>query len=485
MSTDASTPAGTTGTDLPRSAPSAQGVDARGIASFLGAVEAADGVELHSLAVLRHGAVVAEGWWAPYAPQRLHLLYSVSKSFTATALGLAVAEGLVDLDATVLSYFPELDADVSDPRSRSMRVRDVAAMASGHAGETLEQAAADPTGDVVRGFLRLPPQADPGTLFAYNQPCTYSLAAIVQRVTGETLTGYLRPRVLDPLGVGETAWLTDDRGREIGFSGLHATTDALAKLGQLHLQRGRWGQRQLLPEQWVDQVGRPHVDTAAAHPDPDGQLGYGYQFWPSRHGYRADGAYGQFSLVLPEQDAVVALTGQTTTTRVLLDAVWEHLVPALADPVPPADAAAHDAALAGRLRTLQLDAPPALAPPRELRPLVLTPAPVSAPATLERVRVERAGTAGESWTLVLEDGPDRLTAALGTGWVTTGPLATSWAPAGAGALRVDVVFVETPHRLQLELDPDAGTFRGTWRTEPLHGPPLAALRAPRPPRAGS
>ncbi|MCI2239326.1 beta-lactamase family protein [Paenibacillus sp. TRM 82003] len=476
MSTDATTATGTGG-ELPRSAPSALGVDARGVAAFLDAVEAADGVELHSLAVLRSGAVVAEGWWEPYAPDRLHLLYSVSKSFTATALGLAVAEGLVDLDSTVLSHFPELDADVTDERSRSITLRHVAAMASGHRGETIGAASADPTGDVVRGFLRLPPEGEPGTVFAYNQPCTFAIAAVVQRATGGTLTRYLRPRVLDPLGIGETAWLTDAHGREVGFSGLHATTDALAKLGQLHLGRGRWGEEQLLPAEWVDEVGRSHVDTCAAHPDPDWQLGYGYQFWPSRHGYRADGAYGQFALVLPEQDAVVAITGQTVPTQVLLEAVWEHLVPALSGPPLPPDAAAHDAALAARLRGLRLDVPPSSGPVREPEPALLTAAPSSAPATLARVRLERAAA---GWSLVLEDGEDRLAAALGDGWRTTGALATSWAWTGPRSLRVDVVFVETPHRLVLELDVAAGTFRGTWRTEPLHAPPLARMRAPRP-----
>ena len=108
-------------TDLPRSAPESQGIDPRGMTAFLDAMEAAPDIELHSLMVLRHGRLVAEGWWSPYAPELPHLLYSLSKSFASTALGLMVDEGLVDLDATVLSYFPELDAEIVDPRSRSMK----------------------------------------------------------------------------------------------------------------------------------------------------------------------------------------------------------------------------------------------------------------------------------------------------------------------------------------------------------------------------
>ncbi|WP_432573257.1 serine hydrolase domain-containing protein [Kineococcus sp. SYSU DK005] len=481
MSTEAST-ASTGAGALPRSAPSALGVDARGVDAFLDAVEAAAGVELHSLAVLHRGAVVAEGWWAPYAPERLHLLYSVSKSFTVTALGLAVAEGLVDLDSTVLSHFPELDGDVTDERARSITLRHVAAMASGHRGETIGDASADESGDVVRGFLRLPPEEEPGSTFAYNQPCTFALSAVVQRAAGTTLTRYLRPRLLDPLGIGETAWTTDGRGREIGFSGLHATTDALAKLGQLHLQRGRWGGVRLLPEAWVEQVGRAHVDTTAGQDKPDSRLGYGYQFWPSRHGYRADGAYGQFALVLPEQDAVVAITGQTSTTQVLLDAVWEHLVPALSGPALPPGAARHDAALAARLAALELPGPRGhgTAP---LRPAVLRALPGA--AQLTGARLERTGedaaADGTGWRLVLEGRDGEVAADLGPGWTGTGALAVSWAPAGRTALRADVVFVETPHRLLLHLDPAAGSVRGAWCTEPLHAPPLHLLRAPREP----
>jgi CubicO group peptidase (beta-lactamase class C family) len=121
--------------ELPVSNPSAQGVDPAGIAAFLDAVEAEPTIEPHSLMILRHGSVVAQGWWSPFSRNRVHLLYSLSKSFTSTAAGFAVAEGLVDLDRSVLSYFPELDSDVVDPRSRALLVRHVASMASGHTAE--------------------------------------------------------------------------------------------------------------------------------------------------------------------------------------------------------------------------------------------------------------------------------------------------------------------------------------------------------------
>jgi CubicO group peptidase (beta-lactamase class C family) len=246
---------------LPRSSPESEGVDPSGIQVFLDTLESAPDIEMHSLMIIRHGQVAAEGWWSPYVPEQMHLLYSLSKSFTSTAAAFAVAEGLVDLDATVLSYFPELDREITDPRSRSMLVRHVAAMASGHLEETADRALALDPLEPVRGFLLIPPDREPGTVFAYNQPWTYSLAAIVQRLTGETLTAYLRPRLFDPLGIGRVGWQQYPAGRDIGYSGLHATTDAIARLGLLYLQGGVWDGQRLLSEEWVTEATRRQIET--------------------------------------------------------------------------------------------------------------------------------------------------------------------------------------------------------------------------------
>ena len=201
---------------LPRSSPEYQGVDPAGILAFLDRLESAPDIEMHSLMIIRHGQVVAEGWWSPYTPEQVHLLYSLSKSFTSTAAAFAVAEGLLNLDATVLSYFPELDNEITDRRSRSMLVHHVAAMSSGHLEETLDRTLALDPAEPVRGFLLIPPDRDPGSVFAYNQLCTYSLAAIIQRLTGQTLTQYLRTRLFDPLGIGQVGWQQHPDGRDIG-----------------------------------------------------------------------------------------------------------------------------------------------------------------------------------------------------------------------------------------------------------------------------
>ncbi|MEU5317842.1 serine hydrolase domain-containing protein [Streptomyces sp. NPDC021056] len=462
---------------LPTSAPSAEGVDATGVQALLDALESAPDIEPHSLMVLRHGKVVASGWWAPYTADRPHLLYSLSKSFTATAAAFAVAEGLLRLDDPVISYFPEFDADITDPRSRAMLVRHITTMASGHAAETHDRALATDREEPVRGFLLLPPDRDPGTVFAYNQPATYTLAAIVQRVTGRPLTEYLRPRLLDPLGIGDVAWLRGRTGRELGYSGLHATTDAIARLGQLYLQDGVWEGERLLSREWVAEATRSHIVNGDGT-WPDWAQGYGFQFWMGRHGYRGDGAYGQYCLVLPEQDAVVAITGATDEMQKVLDLVWSHLLPAFgAGPLSGREK--DDVALAERMSRLAL--PPAegtSASPGEA--VAFTPHGGGCEGLPKLTAVE-VDAEGRRLTLV-EDG-HRLELRCGEpGWtVTDGPVpaAVSGGWTGPDTLVLDVALLETPHHLDLTCSLTDRTFTARWRTQPLHSSRIRAMRAPR------
>jgi CubicO group peptidase (beta-lactamase class C family) len=463
-------------------------VDARGVQAFLDAVETAPDIEPHSLMIVRHGRVAVAGWWSPYSARRPHLLYSLSKSFTSTAAGLAAAEGLLDLDAPVVSYFPEFAADITDPRSRAMRVRHVASMASGHLSETLERAAAMDRDDWVRGFLLVPPERDPGTVFAYNQPATYTLAAIVQRVTGERLTDYLRPRLFDPLGIGPVAWSQRPRGRDVGFSGMFATTDAVARLGLLYLRGGMWEGRRLLPAEWVAEATRPHVSTAGGYAQgPDWRQGYGFQFWMSRHGFRGDGAYGQFCLVLPEYDAVVVTTAATERLQALLSLVWDNLLPAFA-PAPLVGREEQDGALAERLSCLSLPPLPVRAAPAagaDWSGAVFTPEGGRCAAQPSLTGVTVGPAAGGGWLLSLCEGDDRLDLPFdGTGWSVAGspavpvPAAVSAGWTDDGALVADVVLLETPHHLALTCSPADGTFTARWRTQPLHGGRLRRHRAP-------
>jgi CubicO group peptidase (beta-lactamase class C family) len=471
---------------LPRDTPASQGVDPAAILGFLDAVDADPAVELHGLMVLRHGHVVAEGCWAPHTADRTRLLYSISKSFTSTALAFAVEEGLVGLDDTVLDHFPEYADEELSPYTRSTTLRHLASMASGHGREMWPEAvAADPM-EPVHGFLMSPPEAAPGSVFAYSQPCTYTVGAAIQRRAGQRLSEYLRPRLFDPLGIGDVGWRCFPPGREQGFSGLFARLEDVATLGQLYLQRGRWGDEQLIPAAYVDEATSAHV------PSPnEGKLdwsqGYGYCFWMARHGYRGDGAFGQFCMVLPEHDAVIAITGGTEAMQEVVDHVWEHLLPGLG--AASIDEDAQDD-LAERLRTLEL-------PPREAG---LEPAssPDWAGATFS-ADGPGTGLAGADFSIEVDaDGrlnvtatePDNaLTFAVGSGeWLTSEPLDAFGDPVPVAAsggwvdddtLRVEVVFLETPHRLDLECSLAVRTAHATWRTAPLDGGRLETLHRPR------
>lgn len=446
-------------TTFPRSSPSALGIDASGVDALVRALESTPDVEPHSLVLLRHGQVAAEGWWDPYSADRPHLLYSLSKSFTAAAVGIAVHEGLLDLDSAVISHFPELDHEVLDQRTRRMTLRHVLAMASGHRAETLDRARAIDPENTVRGFLLLPPDEEPGSVFAYNQPCTYTLAEIVRRVSGSTLVEYLRPRLLDPLGIEQLSWKRDSVG-ELGFSGCYTTTESVAKLGQLYLQRGVWDGVRILDEDWVESATR----TQVANPDeenPDWSQGYGYQFWMARHGFRGDGAYGQFCVVLPEHDVVLAMTGQSLDMQAVLDAVWEHLLPAIDRAGPEAtDAALPGLALppvaGGALDTVDgLEARGAF-----------SRAASSAVPGLDTVVLEQDGA---TWTASLTQDGSAVSAPLGAGaWAVAGSTAASAAVDEDGRVLVAVRFVDTPHLLWVRCDPASETFEARWQTEPLH-----------------
>lgn len=360
----------TTATDpnrLPRSTPEAQGLSSAAVTGFLDAVAADAALELHSLMILRHGVVVAEGWWEPYRRDDVHLLYSLSKSFTSTAVGFARAEGLLNLDRPAWEYLPQIER-VENDRLRRLTVRDAVRMATGHRTDTLEGVnRAAMTGEPLEGFFTTPPEEEPGSIFCYNNGATYLVGAIVQQVSGMALTDYLQPRLFEPLGIAPPFWQSAPPGRNIGFSGLHLTTESIARFGQTYLDGGVWNKAQLLPPGWAEEATQDHTATTA-ETNPDWRQGYGYQFWQSRHqGYRGDGAFGQFCLILPELDTVIVTTAATDQMQQLLDLVWHRLLPGFGEAELADDHGRADA-LAERLSTASLTPITAAGQPAELRP---------------------------------------------------------------------------------------------------------------------
>jgi CubicO group peptidase (beta-lactamase class C family) len=314
---------------LPRGTPEAEGVPSSAILAFVEAAE--QNVDaLHSLMVVRHGKVVAEGWWEPYRRDDPHALFSLTKSFTSTAVGLAIAEGLLSLDDPVLGFFPDEAPAPPGDHLKAMRVRDLLAMSTGHHADVLENFPyLAPDVSQTRAFLALPVAHKPGTHFVYNTPASHMLSAIVQKATGTTLLDYLRPRLLEPLGIRSPRWDATPAGVTLGGFGLSTTTEDIARFGQLCLQKGEWRGERLLPAEWMEAATARQASNGS-NPASDWDQGYGYQFWRCRHRvYRGDGAFGQYCIVMPEQDAVVAITGGVRDMQAVLNLVWEHLLPGM------------------------------------------------------------------------------------------------------------------------------------------------------------
>ena len=477
---------------LPRSAPEKQGVSSPALLGFIDEAEAKINA-LHSVMIVRRGHVIAEGWWAPYAAEEPHQMFSLSKSFTSTAVGLAVAEGKLSVDDPVLKFFPEEAPAKPSTNLKAMRLRDLLTMAAGHHAEDLQGFSLTTDESVVKRFLALPVAHKPGTFFAYSTVATYLQSAMVQKVTGQSVLAYLRPRLFEPLGIENPAWEQSKQGVSQGGTGLSIRTEDIAKFGQLYLQKGKWNGKQLVPASWVETATARWMSNGS-NPASDWEQGYGFQFWRCRYGViRGDGAHGQFCIVMPELDAVVAITAGTKDLQGVLNVVWAKLLPALQAKTSGALAADAGAErmLRARLAGLALKAPVAVAGERS---------PIAAKVAGKRFVFPKNPQATESITLTPAVGDPTATEFVGTTggveqrvtvaggrWVkgelkggpAAGPVAVSGAWTAADTFTLDVVRYRTPfvarYHLKFSGDGETVTLETVMNVGPTP-PPVVGRR---------
>lgn len=343
---------------LPRSTPEKQGVISAGILRFLEASEE-EGLELNGFIFIRHGKVIADGWWYPYRPTQNHILHSLSKTFTSTAIGFAVAEGRLRVDDPVISFFPDDLPETISPSLKQLKIKHLLTMSAGHDQAPVFHIT-DP--NWVKSFLATPIDHEPGSRFVYSSYATYMLSAIIQKVTGETLFGYLTPRLFEPLDITGLQWETDAQGINCGGWGLRAKTGDIAKLGLFYLQKGQWDGVQLLPASWIEEASTPHIYqkphlTPEAIENDDWAQGYGYQIWVCTHdAFRGDGANGQLMVVFPEQDAVIAVNARLGDMQAELNLIWEHLLPAMKEKPLISDEVTNDL-LTSKISSLKIPDP--------------------------------------------------------------------------------------------------------------------------------
>ena len=332
------------------STPEAQGISSLNILKFIDRLETEiDAV--HSFMIIRNGKLVSQGWWDPYQADVPHMMNSVSKSFISTAIGFAIQENIISLDDLAISFFPNKVQDNYSWHWNEMRIRDLLTMNTGHAKEPIpvamysgnidwnpdiqnELGNIDWNTDWVKYFFDSKVDFMPGTHWMYNTMASNVLAAIIKKATGQDVVDYLDSRFFKPLGIDKPEW---DRfsGGNTGW-GICAKTEDIAKLGQFYLQKGKWNGIQLLNADWID-LATSKQSSNGSNPDSDFNQGYGYQFWLSRHdSYRADGLFSQSSLILPDQDLVIAITSGSNDMVGVMNIAWETLLLELSESSLPA-----------------------------------------------------------------------------------------------------------------------------------------------------
>lgn len=319
---------------LPRSTPENENFDGTVVKKYLEAVKE-NNHDLHSLMILRHGKVIAEKWLGEHSAKENHIMNSVSKTFTATAVGFAVQEGKLNVSDKVINYFKDdLPEKISD-NLKKLEIRHLLTMSVGHADDPT-YTVRETNGSWEKMFLAKELKYEPGTKFVYNSLASYMLSCIVQKVTGEKVIDYLYPRLFRPLGISGVTWDTSPTGYNTGGWGLYVKTEDMAKLGQFILQKGKWNGKQLLSEEWINEAAASHIkqppqwmDQDKEYTESDWVQGYCYQMWRCRfNAFRADGRNGQFIILLPEQDAVIVTTANIPDMQAEINLIWEYLLPA-------------------------------------------------------------------------------------------------------------------------------------------------------------
>lgn len=339
-------------TRLPRCTPAQAGLDPRRIVAMIDEYQQ-KGLSIHSFMLVRHGKVLCEGYYAPYGPDQLQTVFSLSKTFTSMAMGIAEGEGRIDLDAKVIDVFAdELAASGVTPGKEleSLTLRHLLHMSTGQPQEPFGE---NCWADMRVAFLKQPLSEMPGKVFRYNTAATYMLSAALKK-QGIDLEDYLQEKLFDPMGITGTRWLRDPHDICTGGFGLSLTPEVIAKLGVCILNDGQWEGKQLVPRNYVAAATRPQIYQA---PDVlgmgDWNAGYGYQMWMCINGcFRGDGMYGQLCMMDRRTDTVLAMTALVHDMQGEMNVYYDNVLKAYQPGPIPEDVAA-TAELSARLLTLR------------------------------------------------------------------------------------------------------------------------------------
>ena len=295
-----------------------------------------EGLSMHSVLVMRHGEVVAEGYAEPFDENSLHRMYSVSKSFVAMAIGALEGEGRISINDTIDKYFPEYITADTDPRIAKTKIVDLLKMASPFKSGSTYKGQTDM--DWTATFFTAKVGKEPGTEFLYDTSATHILGVIVERVTGKNFLEYLKEKALLEIGFSEDAWcIGAPEGYAWGGSGVMCSSRDLAAFANLVMNKGEYNGKQLLPREYVEAATSYQISTA---PDPDSDTpfygsGYGYQIWMNPYGFGFMGMGCQYAYCIPEKDLVLVCTadnqGIKEATGIIYYLFEEHIIKKISD----------------------------------------------------------------------------------------------------------------------------------------------------------
>lgn len=313
--------------ELPRTTPEEQGVPSKALVELFDSLHFMPGTDIHSMIVMRHGKVVGEFYPAPFAAEYQHTQYSSSKTLVSIAAGIAIDENRLRLTDRVAAFFPEYLPDSISVNLAKMTLEDLLTMQSGIKPDWAMRSKGT---EWIRTFLSKDVKNVPGEVFAYDSMVTYMISAIVQKATGKTVLEYLKEKLFAPMNITKVNWETSPEGVNTGGWGLHIQSESLAKVGQMWLDNGVWDGKQLVSREWISQMSSKHANG--------GDYGYGYQVWMCKYpgAVRADGALGQYVIVVPEKDVVIVLTEASFTNgKPQRGLIWDKFLPQLSDgPLP-------------------------------------------------------------------------------------------------------------------------------------------------------
>lgn len=297
----------------------AENVSTKAVADFF-RTSKENGNNIHTLEVIHNGEIKVKIAPKPYSCDFKAQLYSLSKTFTSTAIGLLVDDGVLSVDDKITDIFSDILPEKVSENLAAMTLKHVLSMNTGHKECHLHQIRNSE--EPIKELLKFDIEYAPGTHFTYNNAATYMLSEIVTKYTGMTVFDFLNIRLFKTLEIEGLRWDAYPNGKSQGAVGVYASVDDIAKLGQLYLNKGMWNGRRVLSEKWVSGATACVSDTSM-NGTPDWVAGYGYQIWRNeRDGFRADGAMGQFSIVLPEKNAVVAIQSMSTDPQYDITAVY-------------------------------------------------------------------------------------------------------------------------------------------------------------------